>query len=67
MCLNLSRFGWTGTAPGWLWPVVEAWEAFWNVLGHLGLRRLGGRCYTAAIPDVDVDLVKPEHGCGSSI
>ena len=66
ICLNLSRFGWTGTAPAWLWPAIETWEALWNVLGNLGLRRLGGRCYTAGVPDVDVDLVKPEHGCGSS-
>jgi SAM-dependent methyltransferase len=66
ICLNLSRFGWTGTAPAWLWPAIETWEAFWSVLGNLGLRRLGGRCYTAGIPDVDLDLVKPERGCGSS-
>jgi len=67
ICLNLSRFGWTGTAPAWLWPVMEAWESLWDALGNLGLRRLGGRCYAMAIPDVDLDLLKPEHGCGSSI
>jgi SAM-dependent methyltransferase len=67
ICLNLSRFGWTGKAPAWLWPVMEAWESLWGALGNLGLRRLGGRCYAMAIPDVDLDLLKPEHGCGSSI
>jgi hypothetical protein len=66
ICLNLSRVGWTGTAPAWLSPAVETWESLWGALGNLGLRRLAGRCYTAAIPDVDVDLVKPERGCGSS-
>lgn len=66
ICLNLSRIGWARTVPAWLWPVIEAWEALWSALGNLGLRRLGGRCYTAAIPDVDVDLEKPERGCGSS-
>jgi len=66
ICVNLSRVGWTGTAPAWLSPVIEAWESLWGALGNLGLRRLAGRCYAAAIPDVDVDLVKPERGCGSS-
>jgi SAM-dependent methyltransferase len=66
LCLNLCRVGWTGTAPAELWPLVEAWEACWDVLGHLGLRRLAGRCYAAAIPDVDLVLVKPERECGSS-
>jgi SAM-dependent methyltransferase len=67
ICLNFSRFGWTGTSPAWLWPLIEAWEALWGALGNLGLRRLGGRCYAAGIPDVDVELAKPEHGCESSI
>ncbi len=67
ICLNLSRFGWAGTAPTWLWPAIETWETIWNVLGNLGLRRLGGRCYAAAIPDVDMDLLKLEDGCASSI
>lgn len=67
ICLSLSRVGWTGTAPAWLSPLLETWESFWGALGDLGLRRLAGRCYTAAIPDVDMDLVKPERGCGSSI
>lgn len=67
LCLNLARVGWTGTAPAGLWPFIEAWEACWGALGALGLRRLAGRCYAAAIPDVDVVLVKPERGCGSSI
>ena len=67
LCLNLARVGWTGTAPPALWPLIEAWEACWGALGNLGLRRLAGRCYAAAIPDVDVVLVKPERGCGSSI
>lgn len=59
LCLNLARFGWVMTFPGWLWPVVEAWEAVWNVAGSTGLRTVGGRWYAAGIPDVDVDLVKP--------
>lgn len=67
LCLNLARVGWAGTAPPGLWPFIEAWEACWGELGTLGLRRLAGRGYTAAIPDVDVVLVKPERGCGSSI
>ena len=67
LCLNLARVGWTGTAPAGLWPFIEAWEACWGALGTLGLRRLAGRGYTAATPDVDVVLVKPERGCGSSI
>jgi SAM-dependent methyltransferase len=66
ICMNLSRAGWTGTAPAWLSPIIETWESLWDALGNLGLRRLAGRCYAAAIPDVDVDLVKPERGCGSS-
>lgn len=66
ICLNLSRVGWTGIAPAWLSPVIEAWESLWGALGNLGVRRLAGRCYAVAIPDVDVDLVKPERGCGSS-
>jgi SAM-dependent methyltransferase len=67
LCVNLARVGWTGTAPTALWPLIEAWEACWGALGALGLRRLAGRCYAAAIPDVDVVLVKAERGCGSSI
>jgi SAM-dependent methyltransferase len=67
LCVNLARVGWTGTAPTALWPLIEAWEACWGALGGLGLRRLAGRCYAAAIPDVDVVLVKAERGCGSSI
>lgn len=67
LCLNLARVGWTGMTPTGLWPLIEAWEACWGALGTLGLRRLAGRCYAAAIPDVDVVLVKPERGCGSSI
>ncbi len=67
LCLNLARVGWTGTAPAGLWPLIDAWDACWGALGTLGLRCLAGRCYAAAIPDVDVVLVKPEHGCGSSI
>ena len=67
MCLNLSRFDVTGTAPAWLWPVIDVWEALWRSVGDLGLRRVGGRCYTAAIPDVDMALVKSELGCESSI
>jgi len=59
ICLNLSRVGWSGTGPTWLSPIIEMWESFWGALGNLGLRRLAGRCYAAAIPDVDVDLVKP--------
>jgi len=59
LCLSLARFGWVKTLPGWLWPVVAAWEAVWNVAGSVGLRRVGGRWYAIAIPDVDVDLVKP--------
>ena len=66
ICVNLSRVGWTGTVPAWLSPFIEAWESLWGALGELGLRRLAGRCYAAAIPDVDVELVKPERGCGSS-
>jgi SAM-dependent methyltransferase len=66
ICANLSRFGWAGTAPAWLWPIIEAWETLWNAVGNLGLRRSGGRSYTAAIPDVDMELAKPEHGCESS-
>ncbi len=67
LCLNLCRLGWAGTAPAWLWPVIETWEACWGALGTLGLRRLAGRGYAAAIPDVDMVLAKPERACGSSI
>jgi SAM-dependent methyltransferase len=67
ICLNLSRLGRERTAPAWLWPAIEAWETLWSALGNLGLRRLGGRGYTAGIPDVDMELAKPECGCGSSI
>lgn len=67
ICLNLSRVGWTGTAPRWLSPIVEAWEWLWGALGDLGLRRLAGRGYAMAIPDVDLVLAKPEQGCRSSI
>jgi SAM-dependent methyltransferase len=66
ICLNLSRFGWAGTAPAWLWPVIEAWEMLWEALGRLGLRRLGGRGYAVGIPDVDLELLKPGYRCGSS-
>ena len=59
LCLSLARLGWVKTLPGWLWPVVAAWEAVWNVAGSVGLRKVGGRWYAAGIPDVDVDLVKP--------
>jgi SAM-dependent methyltransferase len=64
--VNFARLGWTGTAPARLWPIVDAWETVWAALGRIGLRRLGGRAYAAAIPDVDLELVKPEDGCASS-
>jgi SAM-dependent methyltransferase len=59
LCLSLARFGWVMTFPGWLWPMVEAWETFWGTVGAAGLSRVGGRLYAVGIPDVDVDLVKP--------
>ncbi len=59
ICLNLDRFGWTGTAPGWLWPAVLAMEAAWEAAGRAGLCRAGGRWYAAGVPDVDLALVKP--------
>jgi SAM-dependent methyltransferase len=59
ICLNLARLGWTGTAPGWIWPALRAWEALWDLAGRAGLRRAAGRWYAAGIPDVDVALVKP--------
>ncbi len=58
VCLNLARLGWTGTAPGWLWPALHAWETLWDLVGRAGLRRAAGRCYAAGLPDVDVALVK---------
>ena len=61
LCLNLARVGWTGAAPVGLWPLIETWEACWAALGALGLRRLAGRCYAAAIPDGDVVLMKSER------
>lgn len=65
--MNLSRLGWTGTAPDRLWPLVEAWETLWGALGRHGLRRLGGRAYAAAVPDGDLELIKLGRGCESSI
>jgi SAM-dependent methyltransferase len=59
ICLNLARLGWAGTAPAPSWPAVEAWEALWAAAGRAGLRRLGGRWYSAGVPDVDLDLLKP--------
>jgi SAM-dependent methyltransferase len=67
LCLNLARVGWVGTAPERLWPFIEAWEACWGAVGTLGLRHLAGWCYAAAIPDVDMALVKGSRECGSSI
>ncbi len=58
VCLNLARLGWTGTAPGWLWPALRAWETLWDLVGRAGLRRAAGRWYAAGLPDVDVALVK---------
>ena len=61
MCLNLARFGWIGTAPGWLWPLLLAWESIWDEAGRAGLRRPGGRWYAAGVPDVDLELRKPRR------
>ncbi len=60
ICLSFARLGCARTAPTWLWPALEVWEAFWNAAGRLGARRLGGRWFVAGIPDVDLNLVKPE-------
>jgi SAM-dependent methyltransferase len=65
ICLNTARIGWVGALPMWILPIVETWEALWRVVGDLGLRRYAGRWYASCIPDVDLDLFKPERRCVS--